>query len=135
MQSVIPIDAEYALSIDIAEYWNHPVYPTPLPDNYQDSLPCALVTLVGGGDTSMVTYQHSVSIDVYAATFAEAIEEAGKVAGIVTDLPYRVPKSKRQWLTAGTDSLPYANPDPSNFKVPRASFTANVTIRGTISSI
>lgn len=135
MQSVIPIDAEAALSEDLSEYWGHPMFPPPLPETYQQQLPCASVTLVGGADTTMVTYEHDVSVDVYADTYAEAIAEARALAGILSDLKYREPSSGRQWLTSGINALPYANPDPNNFKVPRASFTAIAGIRGTISDL
>lgn len=132
MQSVIPIDAEQALSEDLAEYWHRPIFPPPLPEAYQQQLPCAMVTLVGGTDQTMVTYEHDVSIDVFADTFAEAVFEARKLAGIFADLQFRAPSSGRQWLTSGINSLPYLNPDSSNYKVPRASFAAIASIRGEI---
>ena len=135
MQSVIPIDAEAALAEDLSAYWGHPVYPTPLPDDYQSSLPCALVSLVGGGNSTMVTYEHDVSIDVYAPTFGAAITEANILAGIFSDLQHRITAAGRQWLTSEVNSLPYANPDPNNYKVPRASFAAIASIRGTIANI
>ena len=135
MQSVIPIDAEQALSEDLSEYWGHHIFPPPLPESYQQQLPCALVTMVGGTDASMVTYEHDVSIDVYADTFAQAMDNARALAGIFADLKFREPSSGRQWLTSGINALPYVNPDPSNYKVPRVTFTAIASIRGTISNI
>ncbi len=135
MQSVIPIDAEQALSEDLSEYWGHPIFPPPLPETYQQQLPCALVTVVGGMDASMVTFEHDVSIDVYADTFAQAMDNARALAGIFADLKFREPSSGRQWLTSGINALPYVNPDPNNYKVPRVTFTAIASIRGTISNI
>lgn len=132
MQVSIPIDAEAALAEDIAEYWQHPAYPTPLPDDFADDLPCALVTEVGGHGETMVTDEHDLSIDVYAGTYAEAMDEARKVAAIVASIWHAAPSSGRQWLTSGINAMPYANPDPSNFSVPRVSITVIATIRGTI---
>lgn len=132
MQAVIPIDVEHGLSDDLAEIWGHAGYAPPIPPGYPDGLPCACVTEVGGTDATMVTYEHDVSVDVWAPTWAAAMEEARMLAGILLQLPYRETASGRQWLTASINTMPYANPDPSDYKTPRVSFTALLTIRGTI---
>lgn len=132
MQAVIPIDVEHALSDDLAAIWGHAAYAPPVPAAYPDGLPCACVTEVGGADTTMVTYEHDVSIDVWAPTWGAAMDEARKLVGILRDLPYRAHASGRQWLTAGINTMPYANPDPNDYKTPRVSFTALLTIRGDI---
>ena len=132
MQIVEPIDCEAALAEDIAQYWGHPVYPPPLPDDYADDLPCARVTAVGGTDSTFVTYEHDVSVDVYADTWDEAMEHARRVAGIVMALEDAAPQSGRQWQECAVNATPYPNPDPSNYSVPRASLTAVTAIRGKI---
>ena len=135
MQSVIPIDVEQALSDDLMEAWGHPASAPPGPDIYSQALPCARVTEVGGTDTTMVTYEHDVSVDVWAPTLGEAFTAARQLAGILCDMPYRAPSSGRHWKTAHINTMPYENPDPSNHKTPRVSFTAMLTIRGTITDI
>ena len=135
MQAVIPIDVEQALSDDLMEAWGHPAYAPPVPDAYAQALPCACVTEVGGTDTTMATYEHDVSVDVWAPTLGAAMDAARQLAGILCDMPYRAPSSGRQWLTAGINTMPYANPDPNDYKTPRVSFTAMLTIRGTITDI
>lgn len=132
MQAVVPIDAEAALAEDVSALWQRPAYPSPLPDDFADDLPCALVTLVGGHGEDMVVYEHDVSVDVYAPTYAEAFDAAREVAAIIGSLWSAEHASGRQWLTSSLNSLPYANPDPSNYSVPRVSFAAIATIRGTI---
>lgn len=134
-QAVVPIDAEAALAADLAELWGHSVYPTPLPDSYASALPCALVTSVGGGNPDMVVYEHAVSVDVYADSWAEADAEARNLAGILAALPTVEPQSGRQWRTAELNSAPYPNPDPNNRRTPRSSFAAIVRARGEIIDI
>lgn len=135
MQIVEPIDGERALAEDISQYWGYPVYPPPLPDDYAERLPCALVTSLGGIDATFVTYEHDVSIDVYADTWDEALAGARRVSGIVKALEDAAPESGRQWLECAINASPYANPDPNNYSVPRASLTAACAIRGKIIDI
>lgn len=131
-QAVIPIDAEAALAADLSDLWGHSVYPTPLPDSYASALPCALVTSVGGGNSDMVVYEHAVSIDVYADSWAEADAEARNLAGIVAALATIEPQNGVQWRTSELNSAPYPNPDPNNRRTPRSSFAAIVRARGAI---
>ena len=112
MQTVVPIDVEHALSDDLAAIWGHAAYAPPVPAPYPDGLPCACVTEVGGADTTMVTYEHDVSIDVWAPTWGAAMDEARKLAGILLDLPYRAHASGNGSRLAST-RCPTPTPTPT----------------------
>lgn len=135
MQVIEPIDCELALAEDITHRWGHPAYPPPLPDDYANTLPCACVTSLGGNDATFVTFEHAVSIGVYADTWDEAMEQGRMVAGIVRAFEDGATENGRQWLECAINATPYADPDPNNYSVPRVSFAAFVAIRGKIIDI
>lgn len=135
MQLVIPIDVEVALAEDVHEHWQHLTFAPPAPDSLGNSLPCAQVFKLGGGQRDRVADMFAVSIDVWALTFEEAMDEARTLAGIVKALPFSEPASGRHWLAADVTTNPYINVDPLHPSIPRATFAAVLEIRGELSTI
>lgn len=130
MQLVKPIDIEDALRTDLATLesgWT--CFAPPAPDNL--AAKSLMVTSLGGAPQTEVSNAHDVSIDVWAATIEDAVKMANDAAGYVASLPLRTFASGRQYLTAEINALPYINPDPNRPLLPRATFRATVSIRGT----
>ena len=113
----------------------------PLSQDYADRLPFVLITRTGGSQRSRVLSTHSIDVDVYAATWAEAQSAANRIAGIVA-------KAEAEDLTWGdggrtlrcpcytsVSNLPYNNPDPRHPNVPRVTFSATVTTRAFVSEL
>ena len=103
----------------------------PAPDDIGAALPTACVTRDGGSRINIVVDSHSVTVSVWASTWADAMREADRLAGAVARLPMTRGTST-QWRTADITSLPSLAPDPMNPEIPRAQFTATVTCRATI---
>ena len=130
MQLVKPIDIEDALRTDMAEaaeQWT--CFAPPAPDDLAAG--SLMVTSLGGGPATAVSFDHDVSIDCWAPTMAAAMQMASDAAGIVASLPLREFASGNCYLTAEINALPYINPDPNRPLLPRATFRATVGIRGT----
>ena len=130
MQLVKPIDIEDALRTDMAEaaeQWT--CFAPPAPDDLAAG--SLMVTSLGGGPATAVSFDHDVSIDCWASTMAAAMQMANDAAGIVASLPLREFASGNCYLTAEINALPYINPDPNRPLLPRATFRATVGIRGT----
>lgn len=138
MQLVKPIDIEDALRTDMAEavtpstegakpLWT--CFAPPAPDDLAAG--SLMVTSLGGGPATEVSFDHDVSIDCWAPTMAAAMQMANDAAGIVASLPLREFASGNCYLTAEINALPYINPDPNRPLLPRATFRATVGIRGT----
>lgn len=129
MQVVSPIDIEDALRVDLAAIIGDSVTccAPPAPDDLEAMTVCA--TALGGDEQTVVSYEYDVSVDCWAATWAEAQALAREVAGIVASLPYRTPTSGRHYATASA-MPPYPNPDPRRPLLPRATFRATVGLRG-----
>lgn len=100
----------------------------PVPEDLGSELPIAIPERVGGQRYSEVLDQHSVSIDVYAATWAQAQAAANNLIGIVSALPYMDGLSAH-YLETDITTLPYNNPDPRHEDIPRATFAATVICR------
>ena len=128
MQLVRPIDIENALRVDLAQFLDADVFAPPAPDDI--SAGSVQVMSVGGAPQSAVSNEHDVRVDCWAATPADAIALANEAAGIVASLPLRDMDSGRHYLTASLNALPYLNPDPNRPLLPRASFRAELGIRG-----
>lgn len=129
MQIVQPIDIEDALRVDVGEYASDVLCcAQPAPDDL--TTPCACFMDVGGVSATIVSHEYSVRVDVWADTYAEANSIADWIAGIVASLPLRDPESGRHYLTAEINSTPYLNPDPMRPTLPRASFRAELALRG-----
>lgn len=138
MQLVGPIDVEDALRSDVAELVPELVgadgaahgvshLAPPAPDDLEPYTVC--YTRIGGTAQSTASHEHSVSVDAWAPTEAEAVRLADVVCGAVATLPMRAPSSAREYKTADVN-LPYVNPDPLRPTLPRATFVASVGVRG-----
>lgn len=128
MQIVKPIDMEDALPRDLMAWMDGIVAcGPPAPDDLQPGTVC--VTRLGGGPQSAVAHEHDISVDVWAATPADAMALADEVQGIVATLPMREPVSGAVYTTADP-MLPYPNPDPHRPLMARATFRATVGARG-----
>lgn len=113
----------------------------PLSADYADRLPFVLVTRTGGSQRTRVLSTHSIDVDVYAATWAEAQTAANRIAGIVAkaeaeDLTWR-DGALTLWCPCYTSlaNLPFNNPDPRHPNVPRVTFSATVTTRAFVSEL
>lgn len=123
------------VSIDVADALQealneagHNASATPLPEDFEDSLPFTRVETLGGQRTSLVIDTFNVHFDTWAETPAEAVAEANLVAAELTELVCgRVGGSQVYSVTLG--SLPYEAEDPDHTSLPMASFMAQVAVR------
>ena len=125
-----PVDVEELLRLDLSTE-GCPVSAPPVPGDLGDALPRAVVQRDGGTRMSLVMDSHDVTVYVWAATWAEAMREADRIAGAVARLPM-TEGATTQWRTADVTALPFAAPDPAHPTIPRAQLTATVTCRATI---
>lgn len=128
MQICVPIDAEYVLSRDLGTHC------PPIPDDLGATLPYAVATRLPGTRTSLVVDNHPVSVDVYAADEAQAMEAASELLAKACALP-TTPGTSIQWLAASVDALPYNNPDPRRPDLARATFEVLLTCRAEVRDI
>lgn len=129
MQIVKPIDIEDALRVDLSEIVaNVRIFAPPAPDDL--GARCVQVMCVGGAKQTAVSFEYSVRIDCWESTEAAAIALANDVAGAVNALIFGEPQSGRHYVTAEINATPYINPDPNRPTLPRASFRAEIGIRG-----
>lgn len=128
MQIVKPIDIEDALRIDLSELMpSLTCCAPPAPDNLKPGTLC--VEYVGGAQQTAVSSEYDVSVDVWAKTYDQAIEWANTASGYIAALPILTPASGRHYVTA--QCMPaYSNPDPKRPTIPRATFRATVSLRG-----
>lgn len=98
-----------------------------VPANLGESLPHIHVVATGGYTDSMVVESHNVDFDVYAATDADAMEEATALCDWVRGLP----GSDVGTFCYGAEviTLPYHNPDPRNYSFPRVTFKTEILTR------
>lgn len=132
MDVITPIDIEDALHDDLDGLGGVRVYAPPLPDDFDEHLPAALVMNAGGGRHDMVVDEHDVIVSVYGATWAKATDAARKLAAYAAALPYDDTTSIRYQdveLNAGVTD----DPDPAHPSIPRVRFTITVTTRATVS--
>ena len=137
---VTPIDIEAAMAGWLESHGVTASAP-PLSQDYADRLPFAVVTRTGGSQRTRVLSTHSIDVDVYAGTWAEAQTAANRIAGIVAkaeaeDLTW-VEDGRTLWCPCYTSmaNLPYNNPDPRHPNVPRVTFSATVTTRAFVSEL
>lgn len=137
---VTPIDIEAAMAGWLESNGVTASAP-PLSQDYTDRLPFVLITRTGGSQRSRVLSAHSIDVDVYAATWAEAQTSANRIAGIVAkaeaeDITW-VEDGRTLWCPCYTSqaNLPYNNPDPRHPNVPRVTFSATVTTRAFVSEL
>ncbi len=138
MQLETPVDIEAALAAYLASHGLNASAP-PLSPNYPDSMPFHLATRTGGSIKTRVITEHSVEVDTYAATWAEAQTTAATALAWITHAPaegffYWGEADKCEVYTA-TAGLPYNNPDPKHPSTPRVTFSATVTTRALVSEI
>lgn len=128
MQISAPIDIEDALRADVGGLCELRCFAPPAPDSLAPGSVC--FTSVGGTAQTEVSHEYSVSVDCWAKDYAQAMADANEVAGIVAALPFMELPSGRCYVTAEINATPYINPDPLRPTLPRATFRAEVGIRG-----
>lgn len=128
MQLVAPIDIANCLRLDLAEKLGGRVFCQPFRDDLTQG--DVGITTLGGYEQTPVSHAYDVSIDVWGATFEQAMRKAMQVAGLVAALPILNFVSGRHYVTASINATPYENPDPYRPTLPRATFRATVGIRG-----
>ena len=127
------MDAYIDIEAALADKFGPGTSAPPLPEGF--SLPFALFTRTGGDTSDRVYTTHNVSVDVYAATWAQAQASAAEMAGLIADLDGR----NIGYTSNGTRieapvyvsacQAPYNNPDPKHPNVPRVTFMANLATR------
>ncbi|NPD33103.1 hypothetical protein HLV35_07525 [Eggerthellaceae bacterium zg-997] len=125
MQLVTPADVE-ALLVDGLDAPCRVCAAAP-PDDMPDSLAC--VTSLGGAAHTEVSFEHDVSVDVYAGRgddYAPAWDLCEGVARALLSLPL----SSDEVRAADVTAPPYANPDPRRPERPRVTFRAEIVARG-----
>ena len=85
------------------------------------------VTRTGGYTASMVMEFNSIDFDVYAATQADAMEEASDLCGWIRNLAGETVETP--CYSSEITTLPYRNPDPRHPNIGRATVKAQITIR------
>lgn len=143
MQIVSPIDIEDALRIDLTTLYENlgltgvtfsapPVEPT------LGELPATGVVVcfrrVGGTRDDLVVDTHAVSVDVYAATWGDAIDEANRLAGVIAQIPYQATTSIR-YQAVDIQTAPYELPDTSNPVMPRVRMLINIIVKAAVSEL
>ena len=126
MQVVAPVDVEDALRADLGAILTLMRCYAPPPHDVRPR--DLMVTRTGGAPATPVTHEHDVSVDVWAETEADAMMLADAACGVVNSLPLR--GTATEWKSARA-LTPYLNPDPDRPTLPRATFTATLTCRGT----
>lgn len=121
MDNCYTIDIEAALCETWAEY---NAFAPPITAELE--APCVYIHRVGGYRRAYVQDAHALSIDVYGKSAADATATAGELIGILGGLSELggVPVYQVEITT-----LPYYNPDPSNYTFPRITFAATVVTR------
>lgn len=126
MQIVAPVDVEDAIREDVGALVAAKCCAPPAPDDLRPNTVC--FTSLGGRAQTEVSHIYRISVDCWASTDAEAVALACEVAGIVSSLPVR--KLAHEWKTSSLNATPYLNPDPLRPTLPRATFAADVSLRG-----
>lgn len=128
-QPLEPVDAEELLSRDISTD-ACPAQPPPVPESLGSRLPLAMVERDGGTRLNPVIDSHNVTVSVWAATWADAMREANRIAGSIARLP-ETGGASIQWRTADITLLPINAPDAAHPTIPRVQLAASVTCRAT----
>ena len=136
MQTIIPVDIEDALRIDLKRAadlggFSFGISAPPIPADLGNTLPYVVVERIGGMRESLVVDTHDIGIDVWADEWGEATLAANKVLGLLCGLPYS-DDPQVEYLGVEINALPYNNPDPNHQDIPRVSFTAHVKARAEI---
>lgn len=143
MQIVAPIDIEDALRIDLTTLYETleiagVTFSAPPVDPTLGEIPATGVIVcfkrVGGSRDDLVVDTHAVSVDLYAATWADAISEGNRLAGVMTQLPYQS-ATKLQYHAVDLVTAPYALPDTSNPVMPRARMLIDIITKAAIEEL
>lgn len=130
------MDAYIDIEAALADKFGAGTSAPPLPEGFSASLPWVLFTRTGGDTSDRVYTEHDVSVDVYAATWADAQRAAAQIAGLMADLGGREigyteaggTRTEAPVYTASCQA-PYNNPDPKHPNVPRVTFMATLATR------
>lgn len=143
MQIVSPIDIEDALRIDLTTLYaslsiTRVTFSAPPVEPTLGELPATGVVVcfrrVGGTRDDLVVDTHAVSIDVYAATWADAIDEANRLAGVLAQLPYQA-TTRIRYQSVNTATAPYELPDTSNPVMPRVRMLINIITKAAVEEL
>lgn len=143
MQIVSPRDIEDALRIDLSTLYaaldiEGVSFSAPPVEPSLGEIPSTGVIVcfkrVGGTRGDLVVDTHAVSVDLYASTWADAISEANRLAGVMTQLPYQASTSI-QYYVVDLATSPYAAPDTSNPVLPRVRMLMNITVKAAVESL
>lgn len=108
----------------------HNASATPLPDDFDSSLPFTLVRDSGGHRTWPVMDTHNVGIDVYAETMADAMDEARTIYAMLDELNDTLPTlGGVQVYSVRFGNLPQEYEDAERPDVGMATFLALITTR------
>lgn len=126
-----PTDAEAALARDLTELCGFEVAANP-PGDIGRGAPVAHVVQVGCAPVTPVSWEHDMSIDVWAGSapdYGPATDAARRLAGMVATLHMRHAPSGTAWKSPTVTSV-YPNPDPDHAGVPRVTVACNAAARG-----
>jgi hypothetical protein len=140
MQIVTPIDIEDALRIDMTTLYETlditgVTFSAPPVDPTLGEIPTTGVIVcfkrVGGARDDLVVDTHAVSVDLYASTWADAIDEGNRLAGVLTQLPYQA-TTRIRYQAVDLVTAPYALPDTSNPVMPRVRMLADIITKADV---
>lgn len=123
----MPIDIEDAIQGVLNGIDGITAGASPLPRDFAASLPYAMPVRTGG-NTENVIDTHSVSVDVYAATWAEATNAAALCLKAIRGMELN--SFLGSFCYQVSANLPYNNPDPDNPTIPRVTFLTTIKTRG-----
>lgn len=140
-QLITSIDIEEQLQADLsailaADGDTSDVSASPLPPNLGELPAGRLVAIrrIGGERANLVIDTHSVSVDVYAPSWAEAVEESEHVLAVISSLPYRNDVGI-QYHAAYPEVLPYELPDTSNPILPRMRMSFQIITKAIVTEV
>lgn len=100
---------------------------TPVPPDFTSSLPFVCIRTTGGRRESVALDSHSMRVDAWGATWAEANATARTAAAVVAGMDgHEVAGTSVCRVSVG---MPYDDPDPDHQTVPRVSFTVSALMR------
>lgn len=143
MQLVSPIDIEDALRIDLTTLYeslsiDDVTFSAPPVEPTLGELPATGVVVcfrrVGGTRDDLVVDTHAVSVDVYATTWADAIDEANRLAGVIAQLPYQA-NTRIRYQAVDIATAPYELPDTSNPVMPRIRMLINIITKAAVEEL
>ena len=125
MQALKPLDFAYLVAQDICAICDIDACATPIPENLGDALPLAVVYNVGGSRVDLTVDRAALSVDVYAATPADAMSWAAVCCAACAAFP-DYSGGAVQWYQCDVNTLPYDNPDPRHPTIPRVTFVCDL---------